>query len=179
MRRFEEVAAYYGSRFSCQLPGISTYANVTRPVCDTYQAQDVNDTVGILDLITADFRAPAGAVTELTGKAIGIYHDSSGCRPRCSSFAYSAEELPVSNKDADMVTREFKLFFESLSAEVWREYRLLDGFGFASQIGGLLGLILGASLLSLNLMLLEVAEALGEAWQPVQSRKSRKASSQD
>lgn len=98
---------------------------------------------------------------DLTSPPIGVHKESSGCLSRCSSYTYRLleEEVSVYDDDMDRTAADLYLHFASSTVETWTEYRLEGPLGFATEIGGALGLVLGASLLSLSLALVDGAGA--------------------
>ena len=60
------------------------------------------------------------------------------------------------------------LYFASSTVETWTEYRLEGALGFLSEVGGAMGLLLGASLLSLSFAAVDAAR---ETWATVAAKR--------
>ncbi len=91
----------------------------------------------------------------MTKPPIGIYKNSTACPRRCNLYTYSLVHMPVSESDEDLTDADLYLYFGSPNLEVWTEYRLVNFLDFVVGIGGAIGLVLGMSVLSILLILLE------------------------
>ena len=151
-RKFDKVHSHVGDRFACKIPGIWTNEPYAMPVCNHFAAYNETDSLGLADLVVRSLESQLVKFDQeqlLVNQPIGIYQDTSDCKPRCTSYTYSLIQEEISPYDDDMQDNDLFLYFASSRVETWSEYRILSGSGFLNGIGGLLGLILGMSILSL------------------------------
>ncbi len=94
-------------------------------------------------------------MTDMTQPPIGIYKNFTACPSRCEVYTYTLVDLPVSEADETVKDADFYLYLGSPNLEVWTEYRLVHFLDFVVGLGGAIGLILGMSVLSILLILLE------------------------
>ncbi len=155
--RFLQMEKDHGKRFDCQLPGVWVDESRKKPVCSVYyRGSDPNGTLGYFGLMGLGDEARNKNAT-LLSPPIGVYKDTSSCKVRCLSYTYHLVEEPVAYYDKDMQVADLYLYFASTTVETWTEYRLEGFIGFLSEIGGALGLVLGASLFSLSIMVIDGA----------------------
>ena len=62
----------------------------------------------------------------------------------------------MSAYDTDISDSDIYIFFASPVVETWAEYRLMSTLDLVSLVGGNVGLLLGMSLLSIILLVLEL-----------------------
>ncbi len=159
--RFQQMKEDYGDRFDCQVPGIWVDETQRRPICSKYMASNTNDTLGFYEVMGLDryIHTHKGQVAALTHPPIGVHEDTSSCVARCSSYSYRLVEEEMSYDDA-MHKADLYLYFASKKVETWTKYRLMSLLGFCSELGGMMGLVLGASLCSISLMLIDYIQML-------------------
>ncbi len=169
-KRLATVRATVGAdKFRCVLPGIIVTAEDKLPVCQHpyYATMEGGDPMlGLLDLMQGSDIAqvlnisknPYGRdmITMLTQPVIGSelvgsmsFKGEMECLERCSYYQYKLSEDQVDPFQEEMYNVDLLLYFGSLTKEVWEEYPAYEFLTFLSDIGGMMGLLLGASLLSL------------------------------
>ena len=155
--RFLQMKKDHGERFDCQLPGIWVHSDHRRPVCSKYQAHSPNDSLGFFEVMgfAQDYFKVSKKAT-LTHPPIGVHKDTSGCVAKCSSYFYHLVEEDAYH-DETMQLADLYLYFVSNTIETRTEYRLLSLLGLLSEIGGMMGLVLGASLCSVSMLLIDGA----------------------
>ena len=71
------------------------------------------------------------------------------CLKRCTSFKYQLHHEEISDKDEAMHENDLYFFFLSKEVEGWHEFESYSTFQLFSDIGGIMGLLLGISLLTI------------------------------
>lgn len=156
--RLSEMKSHFGERFNCLLPGV--WGNTSRdyPVCNKFEKYSNNDSLGLSDLMrnplenfNHNFQTPL-----MIHPPIGIYRNTANCISRCRSYTYTLNQYHVSDLDDVMHHPDIHLFFSSPTVESYREFRLQSRLDLLSNMGGAMGLILGLSILSVTLSLMEM-----------------------
>ena len=147
--RFAQMEAKYGKRFECQLPGVWVEQERSKPICTKFMKWGKNDTLGFLEVMTGEEDVSGHRLISLGAPPIGVHKEGSDCLARCSSYTYQLVDEQVTLYDNKMISSDLYLYFASTTVETWHEYRLTSRLGFLSEVGGVMGLVLGASFCSI------------------------------
>ncbi len=148
---------YYGTNFSCIIPGIWDDPPSEKSICSHMEANGGNNfTLGFSELVRLLRRTGEDKSRPLLGPPpLGVFKMDSGCVQRCHSYTYQLVEEPVSIYDEELKLTDLYLYFASPSVETWTEFRLVSSLDFLTGLGGAMGLMLGMSTLSILLLLLD------------------------
>jgi len=80
------------------------------------------------------------------------------CLPRCEEYSYELTRLTSDEVDAGKLNGNVKLYFQSNEVETWTEYEEYNFDSFLSDVGGLVGLLMGLSIYGLTEMAFDFAE---------------------
>ena len=153
-RRIQDMRQTFGQRMACVLPGIQNSLGL--PMCTeegVTPSEDVlnnsNETLGLLHLISGSHTNPAWNYLDLLKPPIGGRLNRTKCPQRCERFTYRLEyEVFNTESDADMFDNDFFAYFPTAEVELWTETGYYTTSGLMSDVGGVLGLLLGSSVLS-------------------------------
>ena len=156
-KKIAAMKEYYGSNFTCIQPGVwDLPEDDPLPICthiDTSRSS--NNSLGYYDIM--EERAIQNKDRPLmTAPSLGIYKSTSPCVRRCQLYTYSVVEEAVSMYDLADITSDVYIYFASPVVETWTEFRLMSMLDLISGVGGNIGLLLGMSLLSLVLLIMEI-----------------------
>ena len=113
-----------------------------------------NDSLGLQFLISGSTDVREDKYPDLMRPPIGLKLDRTVCPKRCEGFTYRLAEEAVN--PGDIWHPHFYAYFPSTEVEQWTESGFYSVLGFLSDVGGVLGLLLGSSLLSVARMVVDV-----------------------
>ncbi len=148
---------YYGSNFTCVPPGVWDMPEVNpMPVCQHFEAErSNNNTLGYTEIIK-EISYKNRNRPLMAAPPLGVYKSTSPCLRRCQLYTYTIVEEFVSAYDSDIGESDIYLYFASPVVETWTEFLLISPLDLMSLVGGNVGLLLGMSLLSIILLVLEL-----------------------
>ena len=159
MKKYDAMKDYHGDAFACTIPGVITNSSYYMPICQHFHPNDTSlGLEGILK-VQYDDTVRHGSPSDyelMTKPPVGIYKDTSGCVKRCSSYTYQIVEETIAKHDKDMLVHDLFMYFASTTVETWEEYRLQSALDYAAGMGGSLGLMLGLSVISIFMSLVDV-----------------------
>lgn len=169
-QRFVKMKAFYQGDFRCQIPGINAL-DLTLPICDHYQKTNIDEPLGLIDLVnpTSDIITSYNYIDRRVGThlehtlakpPIGSELPSGLCQERCSSFSYSLAVENIGPRDELMFDFDVHLYFGSNIVELWTRQETITFLSMLANVGGMLGLLLGASVLTILTSLVQSCYAI-------------------
>ncbi|XP_059096541.1 uncharacterized protein LOC131891059 [Tigriopus californicus] len=169
-QRFKKMKTFYQEDFRCQIPGIDAL-DLALPVCDIFQKTNIDEPLGLIDLvnpssdIVTKFNYSDKLKTDhldytLAKPPIGSELTSGLCQERCSSFSYSLALKNIGQRDELMYDFDVHLYFGSNMVELWTRRETITFLSMLSNVGGMLGLLLGASVMATLTSLVQSCHAI-------------------
>ncbi|TRY74719.1 hypothetical protein TCAL_14542 [Tigriopus californicus] len=170
-----------GTNFTCH----TFYSNVTMsfktesidaldlalPVYDIFQKTNIDDPLGFIDLVnpSSDIVTKFNYIDKmntdhldnsLAKPPFGSELTSGLCQKHCFSFSYSLALKNIDQRNELMYDFDVRLYFGSNMVELWTRRETITFLSMLSNVGGMLGLLLGASVMATLTSLVQSCHAI-------------------
>ena len=149
----EAMEEYWGSNFTCLIPGIMSTKAMN--ICAHFKYEDRSkpeDGIGLYELMNK-CKSSACDKIDLLSNPLAKFLPTP-CLRRCSFYSYNSYEETADESDPKVYKHLFYAYFSNLLITT-NEYESYTGYNLFSELGGTMGLLLGASIVSLFQMLLD------------------------
>ena len=146
-KRLSKIKKRFGAaNVTCVIPGLIFNDEDKMPVCEHYEPDEENPSVGIKHLITIKSNENRGFsfITPVIGSEL-----PSDCLKRCDTYEYNLITEETDESDVDLYGLDAFIYFASNQVEIWTTSESYSFVSLISNVGGLMGLLLGASVFSL------------------------------